>query len=158
MKIEFKEEQNFRQWWLWIILIGLGILPIYGIYKQLILGEAFGDNPMPDFGLIVLAIFMFGIMALFWFMELKTEIDQKELRMKFIPFVKKTAQWKDVKSAKILNYGFAGGWGIRIGTKYGTIYNTKGNKGLAIELKSGKKFLIGTQKEAELTKVLKKCL
>lgn len=156
MKIEFKEEQKFTQWWLWLILIGIGLLPIYGIYKQLILGEQFGDNPMSDLGLIIFTVFVFGLIAMFWYMRMITEIDQNEIRMSFFPFVKKRVKWKEIKNAEVVNYGFVGGWGIRLCTKYGTVYNTKGNKGLAIELLNGKKFLIGTQKETELSEIIKK--
>ncbi|WP_246051426.1 phosphoethanolamine transferase domain-containing protein [Aequorivita sinensis] len=156
MKIVFKEEQKFTQWWLWLILIGIGVLPIIGIYKQLIIEEKFGDNPMSDLGLIIFSIFIFGLITLFWFMRLKTIIDQNEIRMSFFPFVKKKVNWKDVKSAEVVNYGFVGGWGIRLGTKYGTVYNIKGNRGLAIELLNGKKFLTGTQKETELREILAK--
>ena len=57
MKTEFKEEQKFNQWWLWLILIPMGVLPLIGIYKQLILGEKLGDNPMSDLsGLIIFAV------------------------------------------------------------------------------------------------------
>ena len=156
MKIEFKEEQKFTQWWLWLILIGIGLLPIYGIYKQLILGEQFGDNPMSDLGLIIFTVFVFGLIAMFWYMRMITEIDQNEIRMSFFPFVKKRVKWKEIKNAEVVNYGFVGGWGIRLCTKYGTVYNIKGNKGLAIELLNGKKFLIGTQKETELSEIIKK--
>lgn len=156
MKLDFKEEQKFTQWWLWLILIGTGTFPIVGMYKQLILGEKFGDKPMSDLGLIVFAASVFGLIALFGFMRLKTEIDQKEIRMRFTPFTRRNVQWKDIESAKVVNYGFVGGWGIRLWTKYGTVYNTKGNKGLAIELKNGEKFLIGTQKEAELGELIKR--
>lgn len=55
----------------------------------------------------------------------------------------------------LVNYGFVGGWGIRLGTKYGTVYNTKGNKGLFILLNNGKKYCIGTQKEDELREIIK---
>ena len=156
MKIEFREEQKFTQWWLWLILIGLGILLIFGMYKQLILGEKFGDNPMSDIGLIIFCVFIYGIIALFWFMRLKTEIDQNEIRVNFFPFVKKRINWKEIENAEIVNYGFVGGWGIRLWTKFGTVYNTKGNIGLAIELTNGKKILIGTQKENELNKIVEK--
>ncbi|WP_313115267.1 phosphoethanolamine transferase domain-containing protein [Aequorivita sediminis] len=156
MKIVFIEEQRFTQWWLWLILIGIGILPILGIYKQLIIEKKFGDNLMSALGLIIFSLFIFGLIALFWFIRLKTYIDQSEIRMSFFPFVKKQINWKDVKSAQLVNYGFVGGWGIRLGTKYGTVYNTKGNRGLAIELRNGKKLLIGTQKETELKEILEK--
>ena len=49
-----------------------------------------------------------------------------------------------------LDYGFIGGYGIRLWTKYGTVYNTSGKIGLAITLNNGDKFLIGTQKSDEL--------
>ena len=156
MKVEFKEVQKFTQWWLWLILIGIGLMPIYGIYKQLILGENFGSKPMSDFGLIIFCVLIFGFIAMFWIMRLITEIDENEIRMSFFPFTKKQVSWKEIKNIEIVNYGFVGGWGIRIGTKYGTVYNTKGNKGLAIELTNGKKFLIGTQKETELNRIVKK--
>ena len=70
--------------------------------------------------------------------------------------VKKRVNWKEIKNAEIVNYGFVGGWGIRLWTQYGTVYNMKGNKGLAIELLNGKNFLIGTQKPKELTAMLEK--
>ena len=154
MKIEFKEEQKFTQWWLWLILIGIGILPIFGIYKQLILGEKLGNKTLSDLGLIIFCVFIFGLIAMFWVMRLKTEIDQNEIRMNFFPFVKKRVNWNEIKNIEIVNYGFVGGWGIRFSTKYGTVYNTKGNEGLAIELLNGKKFLIGTQKKAELNEIV----
>lgn len=156
LKIEFKEEQKFTQWWLWLILIGIGLIPIIGIYRQLVKGEVFGNNPMSDSGLIFFALCTFGLLILFRFVRLKTEIDQREIRMRFTPFTRRQVKWSDVQSAQVVNYGFVGGWGIRLWTKYGTVYTTKGNKGLAIRLKNGKKFLIGTQKESELNKIIKK--
>jgi hypothetical protein len=152
--IEFKEEQRFRQNWLWIILLGAAIMPIVRIYIQLIEGEGLRNNYSTDMGLIIFAISIFMLIVLFWIVRLKTEIDQNEIRMSYFPFMKKRVSWKEVKNAKVLNYGFVGGWGIRVWTKYGTVYNTMGNKGLAIQLTNGKKFLIGTQKESELRKVV----
>jgi hypothetical protein len=154
-KIDFKEEQKFTQWWLWVILIGIGMMPIFGMYKQLILHEEFGNNPMSDLGLIIFSVVVYGVIAMFWFMRLKTEIDQNEIRMNFFPFVTKRINWREIRSAEIVNYGFVG-YGIRLGSKYGTVYNANGNKGLAIKLTNGKKFVIGTQKENELHKILEK--
>lgn len=156
MKIEFKEEQKFTQWWLWLILIPIGFMPIIEIYKQIIINEPFGDKSMSNFGLVIVAIFIFTLLGLFVLIKLKTTINSDQIEMSFFPFVKKTIKWTDVKKAKLINYGFVGGWGIRLWTNYGTIYNIKGNKGLAIELLNGKKYLIGTQKNAEMNEILKK--
>lgn len=155
MKLEFKEEQKVTQWWLWFLLIGIGMLPIFGIYKQLIIGEKLGDKPMSDLGFILFSTFIFGLIVMFYFMRLSTEIDKNEIRISYFPFVKKRLSWAEIKSAEVVNYGFVGGWGIRLWTKFGTVYNIKGNKGLAIELLNGKKFLIGTQRENELDKIVK---
>lgn len=57
--------------------------------------------------------------------------------MNFSPFLKKSVKWKEIKTVKIVKHDFMG-YGIRLGSEYGTVYNTKGNKGLAIELKTGK--------------------
>jgi uncharacterized protein with PQ loop repeat len=157
MEFEFKEKQKFTQWWLWLFLIGIGLFQVYGLFKQLIKGENFGDKPMSDIGLIFFTIVPFGIIILFWYMKLETEIDPKEIRIRFTPLVKKTFKWEDVKSVTVLNYKFVG-YGVRLFTSYGTVYNTKGNKGLAIELKSGKKFLIGIQKGDELAQIIEKRL
>ena len=156
MKTEFKEEQKFNQWWLWLILIPMGVLPLIGIYKQLILGEKLGDNPMSDISLLIFSIIMFSLVGLFLIMKLKTSIDKNGINMHFFPFIKKSVDWQQIKNVKVVNYGFVGGWGIRLWTKYGTVYNMKGDKGLAIALTDGKKFLIGTQKPEELTAILEK--
>ena len=158
MKTEFKEEQKFNQWWLWLILILMGVLPIIGIYKQLILGEKLGDNPMSDISLLIFSIIMFSLVGLFLIMKLKTSIDKNGINMHFFPFIKKSVDWQQIKNVKVVNYGFVGGWGIRLWTKYGTVYNVKGDKGLEIVLKSGKKFLIGTQKETELSTIIEKMM
>ena len=156
MKTEFKEEQKFNQRWLWLILILMGVLPLIGIYKQLILGEKLGDNPMSDISLLIFSIIMFSLVGLFLIMKLKTSIDKNGINMHFFPFIKKSVDWQQIKNVKVVNYGFVGGWGIRLWTKYGTVYNMKGNKGLTIELLNGKNFLIGTQKPEELTAMLEK--
>src|SRR6056297_3174566 len=153
MKTIFKEEQKFTQWWLWVILTAIGLIPVYGIHQQFILGEPFGDNEMSDTGLIVFTVLVFALIAFFWTMRLKTEIDKSGIRIHFFPLLKKRVNWTEIKSAEIVNYGFVG-FGIRMGTKHGTVYNTKGNKGLAVRLKSGEKFVIGTQQEKELNEII----
>lgn len=156
MKINFQEEQKFTQWWLWVILILTGIFPIFGMYKQFVLGESFGNKPMSDLGLLLFSLIIITINGLFFFMKLKTTMDKNGIQIHFFPFTKKRVEWNEIKHMKVLNYGFVGGWGVRLWTKYGTVYNVKGNIGLAIELKNGKKFLIGTQKEIELRSFLGK--
>lgn len=153
MKVLFTEKQRFSFWWLWLFLGMITLIPIYGIYKQIIIGKPFGDKPMSDAGLILILLLMLSLLVLFRIIQLKTEITINSIKVHFFPFFKTQFHWSDVKSSEVVNYGFVG-YGIRIATKYGTVYNTSGNKGLAIELKNGKKYCIGTQKESELKTVV----
>src|SRR5690554_6081839 len=117
MKIEFKEEQRFTQWWLWLVLIAVAVFPLLDIGRNLYLQEELDDQSFSNLGLIVYYAIVLGVIALFIFTRLKTEIDHQEIRMNFFPFLKKRVSWQKVKSAKVVNYGFVGGWGIRWGTK-----------------------------------------
>ncbi|MBX2871761.1 MAG: hypothetical protein KTR30_06670 [Saprospiraceae bacterium] len=150
----FKEVQRFTQWWLWALLIGITLIPIYGVLRQIVFGQTFGDNPMSDTGLL---IFLLGMLAFdygFWMLRLVTEIDSRTISINFFPLAKREIHWSEVKTYQIVDYGFVGGWGIRMGTKYGTVYNTKGKTGLALELRNGRRYCVGTQKEEELATFL----
>ena len=94
------------------------------------------------------------MVILFYLLKLKIRVDHNGVNMVYFPFVNKFTEWSEVKNVSVINYGFVGGWGIRFWTKYGTVYNVRGNKGMLIELNSGKTFVIGTQKETDLNNVL----
>ena len=134
-RIYFKEVQKFTQWWLWLSLLGVGAALFY-----------IQSNLGP--------IILIAISLLFLTMRLITRIDETGIHYRFFPFVSKYYSWSEIASARMIDYGFVGGWGIRLFTSYGTVYNIKGSKGLAVELKDGRKFCLGTQRPKELQKVL----
>lgn len=152
----FQEKQRFTQWWLWAILLGIAAFATFAFYRQIIQGQIFGDNPMYDTGLTIFAIVMYALPVLFWRFHLDTHIDEVHINFNFMPLLKKSVSWKDVKSAKVLNYGSVGGWGLKHSKKYGSVYSTGGEMGLAIVMNSGHKFVIGTQKENDLKSFLEK--
>jgi len=154
MNYLFTEKQWFNQTWLWAILIIVNLIPVYGIYKQMVLGEPFGNNPMSNSGLFLLLFPLLGSLVFFRLLQLSTTITKEQINIRFFPFTNKTIKWNEVKSAEVINYGFVGGWGIRMGTKYGTVYNIRRDKGLFLQLKNGKKLCVGTQREEELRDVL----
>lgn len=149
----FKEIQRFDQWWIWTILALVTLIPVYGIYQQIILGIPFGDHPASDMGLLIILIGVLMLDVLFFTMKLSTHINAEHIEMRYFPLVKKRVKWTEVAHADVVDYGFVG-YGIRLFTRYGTVYNVKGRKGLAIELKNGKKFLIGTQRAHDLIQLL----
>ncbi|MGY0391056.1 hypothetical protein ACW5R3_00680 [Bizionia sp. KMM 8389] len=151
----FKETQKFTQWWLWLILIPLAILPFYGLIKQLVYKTPFGDKPMSDLGLILFAFFMCAFLYFFWVLRLETTINKQGIVLHYFPFIKKETPWSDIKDLAVITYGFVG-YGIRWGSIHGTVYNVKGQKGLLVTLKNGDSYVIGTQKESELKGILEK--
>jgi hypothetical protein len=161
-KIYFREVQKFDQWWL-RLLIPLTWVPVValfgtGLYRQLVLGKPWGNNPASDTGLIVTALFVFGVLAgmtfLLFSLKLITEVTDKGLRYRFPPLILK---FRNLSAAEIAEYsirkynpvGEYGGWGLRqrriIGNK-GIAYNVSGTTGLQLILKNGKKILFGTQR------------
>lgn len=153
MKV-FKEEQKFTQWWLWLFLIAMNLLFLFGLYKQLILKKSFGDNPMSDIGLIVFVLFFLLFTLFFYILKLETKIDEFGIHSRFFPIQTKykSILWKDMESATVIKYRPIrdyGGWGMK-----GNSYTVKGNKGIQIYLKKKAIRLIGTQKETEAKQVL----
>lgn len=151
----FKERQYFNQWWVWLFLIVMLALPLYGLYVQLIEGRPWGNNPMSDLGLLIFAFSMVAFVYFFRWIRLDSVCDNDGISIRFRPFISKRIPWNEINQARIVNYGFVG-YGIRLGSKYGTVYNVAGKYGLAVETRNGKKFVIGTQRPDELAIVADK--
>ncbi len=160
MKV-FKEEQRFTQLWI-IILVVISALISLGI----VLGTYAKDrNSFSSLELLsVLGIVVLASGIIFFF-KLSTRIDEKGVHYKFSPFhfTLKLIPWYNIDKAYIRTYDAIteyGGWGLKGGAFWkkskGTAINVSGNIGLQLELKNGKKLLIGTQKENEVKSTLEK--
>lgn len=147
MKPLFTEKQRFNQWWLWVLLIISSVAPVIILYKEF-------TSSTSTSGSLSALIILFLVIVLFVVLKMKTTITQKNIQLVYFPFVWKTINIDDIASMEVINYGFVGGWGIRLWTSYGTVYNVRGNKGLHIKLKNGKQLVIGTQKPEELENVV----
>ena len=153
MTFLFRENQRFTQWWLWLVLAITCILVGFVFFKQIIQGEPVGSKPMPNAWVIFFAILTALILLFFWMMELRTRITNDEIQMRFYPLYRKKFFWDEIKTAAVIRYDFVG-YGLRLYTKYGSVFNTGGRWGLAIELHSGAKFLIGTQRPDSLRTIV----
>jgi hypothetical protein len=175
-KILFKEEQKFGPMMQLILLPGLIFtIVIFGIgfYKQLYLGEPWGNEPMSDTGLIVafifVLVFLSALSILFIKMKLITEIRSDGIYFKYPPIINK---FKDIKPDSIERFEVRkynaireyGGYGIK-GVKHirrrrskGIAYNVSGNTGLQLYLKDGRKILIGTQRSEAIRYAMNKMM
>jgi hypothetical protein len=142
-KILFKETQKFTQWWLWLIVVGIFLIPIF----QFNWAENIADQFTSD--KIIPSVISLSLLVLFLSLKMTMTVTDTEIIVEYVPFITKKWNWSELKSAKVIDYGFVGGWGIRLWTDYGTVYNVKGSKGLHIKT-ADKQYVIGTQNEEEL--------
>lgn len=154
-KLLFKEEQRFKQTWLWITLVVSMWLPAFIVSYQLV--NAWKSNS--DDKLLLLFVFIFLLIVAFGFtwlfrkMKLLVEVRSDGVWFKFPPLLYK---WKSIKTEEIEKFEVRkykpiaeyGGWGIKTRWKSRSVaYNVSGNIGLQIYLKNGRKILLGTQKK-----------
>jgi hypothetical protein len=159
-EILFSECQQFKQWWIWLILIALGLFTLYEIYQQISSGDTFGYNPTNDPGFLIGAAITFVIALLLLVMRLDTQIKRNGVYVRFFPIQLyfRHYSWDKILKCYVRKYkplAEFGGWGLRFGVS-GKAYNISGNKGLQLELTNNKKLLIGTQKPEELSEALNK--
>lgn len=141
-KLLFYEKQQFRQWWLWVLLLGLNANMLYLL--------VFKENIAFTAGALLLVL----ITVWLWRLTLITKINEKGIFVKFKGFHRdfKFYSWEIISSCEIKKYNPImdyGGWGIRIGA-----FNVSGNDGLLIRFTNGKTLLIGTNKPNDIFKVL----
>lgn len=160
--ILFTETQKFTQWWIWLVLLGLNGLFLYGVFVQVIGGEQFGDKPMSDLGLLIAFGLSILFTVIFYTLRLETVVKSDGIYVRFFPFHLKFKfiSWEQLDKIYVREYSPItefGGWGIKFSlTGKGTVYNVSGSTGLQLEFKTGKKLLIGTQKRNLLISILDK--
>lgn len=161
-EILFRETQKFRQWWLWLILMGINGLFLFGVFMQVIGGQKFGDKTMSDSQLITATFFTIILTLLFTSIRLETIIKNDGIYVRFFPLHLKFKHysWERLTKSYIRQYSAIseyGGWGLRIGIfGKGNAYNVSGDDGLQLEFIDNKKLLIGTNKPDDLTQLLQK--
>tara|TARA_R110002049_G_scaffold305723_1_gene503085 strand:- start:1407 stop:1907 length:501 start_codon:yes stop_codon:yes gene_type:complete len=155
----FKEEQRFTQTWLLVIISFSTLIPLAIIIKEF----SEKQEGMSQSELIISILGVLLAAGLIFIFKLETRIDENGIHYKFFPFhlKMKTIKWENIKKAYVRNYdpiGEYGGWGLKGGAFWnkskGRAINVSGTVGIQLELKNGKKILIGTHKEQDAKQVL----
>lgn len=156
----FTEQQRFKQWWLWLILLAVNGLFLFGVFKQVIGGQQFGNNSMSNTGLLIATSLISILTLLFVSFRLDTTIKKDGIYVRFFPFHFKYKHyaWETLTKSYVRTYSPIseyGGWGLRLGLfGKGKAYNVSGDKGLQLEFSTNEQLLIGTNKPEELTATL----
>jgi hypothetical protein len=155
MKV-FNEIQRISQWYIWIFPIFVFIYWLYAFIIQVVFKIDVGTKPVSNIEMIILGFIPIGILVLFHQIILTTTIDEKTLKISLFPFCSREIILDEISKIELVKYDFVG-FGCRFGTKYGIVYNIKGNKGFYIKTKFDEYFLVGSQKIDELKSHLIGC-
>ena len=158
--IFFSEKQRFKQWWFWLIILGVNALFLFGVVQQVILGHPFDEKPMGNAGILIVFGGTIALSLMLFFTKLETQLTREAIAVRLFPFHLKFKRfkWSDLEKAYVRPYSTIvdyGGWGLRYSLSgKGKAYTISGNIGLQLEFKNGKKLLVGTKKPEELKEVL----
>ncbi|MBD2543110.1 DUF6141 family protein [Planktothricoides raciborskii] len=151
----FREVQQFRQPWIWIVLTGTSVTALWAALSPFFLDSDWQDHWVLHIILILFGlIFGIGLPWVFYVTKLVTEIRSDGLVISFYPLLFSPIKiyFKNMQNCTAIKYKPLqeyGGWGVRLGAK-GTAYNVSGNRGVQIELINGSKILIGSKKSEVL--------
>jgi len=134
----------------------------YGMVKQLVMGEQWGNKPMSDTMLTVVAPFFISLSLLILWVslsaKLETRVEGDGIYIRYFPFY---MRFKKISPDEITGYEACtynpvldyGGWGIRFGLK-GKAYNIRGNRGVRLAFAGGSTLLVGSERPEELVSAI----
>lgn len=164
-KIYFQEEQRFSRVWVWIFLIITFFLASEVIVVSILVGESVDNSSFSNETIVL--IFTTVFFAFFWLflkMKLIVKVTDEGIVYRFFPIILKEKMVKrniiesyEIRKYRpILDYG---GYGVKVGlNKWGKAFNMKGNIGIQLYLKDGKKILFGTQRSEAFKYAMDKML
>lgn len=146
----FEEVQPFDQTWLWAVM---GIEVVVVFLPLLLTGQ-------PWYILAVVAIIMALTLGMLSSIKLTTRIDSDGIFYRMTPFHfrEQFIPWDEIDAVYVRKYSPVkeyGGWGMRY-SRQGKAFNVKGNEGIQVVFKNGKKLMLGTQRGEEASQVLAK--
>lgn len=151
----YKEIQQIRQWYIWLMLFLFLFLDIFFIIDQFSSQiREYENNTLEIAGGTLIIFILLVIMITVGSSKLITKIDENAIYFQWFPIQTKhkIIPFKAVNRAVLMTYKNIG-LGIKESKDFGTIYNAMGNKGLYLDTIKGK-FLLGTANPEALDKIL----
>ena len=148
----YSEKQKFGAWYMSVLFYVMAGLCLYTLYRL-------WGQEMNWVHFLAPVVALISIMAMAS-VSLKTRIEPDAIFVGFPLLGTRKIPKSTIDKAYVRQYspiGEYGGWGYRIG-RNGKAYNTMGDQGLQLELRDGSRILIGTQRPAELGRVIAKWL
>jgi hypothetical protein len=112
--------------------------------------------PEAEIGLWIALVFIVGALVMFY--SLTVTVTDEHLCWKFgVGPIRKRVRLADIAEVEIVRTRWFDGWGIHW-TRRGWLYNVSGFQAVAVSLKSGKRFMLGTDEPERLVEALRERL
>jgi hypothetical protein len=154
----YREEQHFRQWWVWLLVIGAAAVSWWPFIAQVIGGTPVGQNPAPDWAVVVIWLFVgIGLPLLFGLVALVLEVIPDAVIIRYRPFTRRIIPIDQIERVEPREYNAVkeyGGWGVKGWSRQKVAYNVSGGRGAELTLSDGRRVMLGSQRADELALVI----
>ena len=111
-----------------------------------------------DFHPLALASLIIILIALGIFNHLTVAVDDQMIKIQFgLRIIRKTFPLKEIEAYRVVKNPWYYGWGIRF-TPRGWLFNVSGFSAIELQMRSGKRYRIGTDDPDNLAEALGKAL
>jgi len=132
----------------YLLIIAFAIVPLFLVYIMTVHGFSW---------IVFSSIVIIGV-CLVVFATLTVVIEEDVLRIRFGPgVIRKSFSLKDIESCHVVKNPWYYGWGIHR-TAHGWLYNVSGSYAVEIKMKTGKKYLIGTDVPNDLETAIRQSM
>jgi len=157
----FHEEQAFRQWHARLVLAMPPAALVFVTLRQLVWHHPWGNPPVSNGGLLFLTVLLVLVYVRLITVRLVTDLRPAEIAVGLRGLWRKRSISLDqVRNARSVEYDPIrdfGGYGIRSG-RGAQAYIASGNRAVELELRDGRKVLIGSQDPSRLAGSIEACL
>jgi hypothetical protein len=109
-------------------------------------------------GSVLLSVWLVSFVLLVLFYRLSVEVTREHLRFRFgIGLIGRTFDVAEIVAASAVRNKWYYGWGIRL-TPHGWLYNVSGFDAVEVQMRSGKKYRIGTDEPEALAGALNRAI
>jgi hypothetical protein len=154
----YREEQRFRQRWVWLLVIGPAVLAWWSFVQQIIIGRPLGTTPSPDWVVwLILVSIGIGLPLLFLRLVLVLEVTRESVVIRFQPFARRVIRLSDIERIVVREYSAIkeyGGWGLKGWSREKVAYNVSGSRGVELFLRDGRSVMLGSQRARELAEAI----
>lgn len=166
--LSFTEEQKLRQPWLkYAVIPVISVMAVFLLWfaaSRFLAGRLSGSSPVTDDSLIGVVLIITTVLLIILFLlfrvKLTVSVSDRYLHIRYFPFANRSIELDEILSSKAVRYKPLreyGGWGIRFSIRgRGMAYTVRGDMGVDIVLKNGKRILIGSARSEELCRAIQK--